>query len=936
MKKSLLFIAIILFIINGLVAQVDLTKPIPIDPAVKIGKLDNGMVYYIRKNTMPPNRMELRLVVNAGSILEDEDQQGLAHFVEHMAFNGTRNFSKSALVNFLERVGVRFGPDLNAYTSFDETVYMLQLPTDRTGLVDSAFMVLEDWAHQLSLEGEEIDKERGVIREEWRLGLGADDRMRKKYFPVIFKDSRYADRLPIGKIGVIDTASYETLRSFYHEWYRPDLQAIVVVGDIDPAVAEQKIISHFGSIRNPENVRERITYGVPENQKPLVAITTDKEATNTSVMLFYKHEKKPNVTLEDYKRDLMQGIYSGMIINRLNEINLKPESPFIYAYTYYGGFMGRAMDAYTSYAMVKENQIENAISTLVKENERVRQHGFTLTEFERQKKQIITQLEKKVKEKDKTNSANFVREYTSHFLSDEPIPGVENELELTLNILPLISLEAINEQASKWITDKNMVAVVTVPEREGIAVPDEEILLNTITQAKIAEVEPYEDSFSDDPLLDTDLVGSKLTETKKMDELGVTEYVLDNGIKVVLKPTTFKNDEILLTAFGPGGSSVFEDDLAFAAANVSRAISVSGIGKFSSVDLGKKLTGQNVIVQPFIEDVRQGFKGSASPKDFETMLQLTYLYFNGARRDIEAFDAFKSQLVNQFKFMKSNPQMVFADTLGKLSTSQSKRSVIIPSEENLSSLKPELIYDMFDQLFASAKGYTFIFTGNIDPETTLPLLGKYLGSLPVNKDALKWIDRDIKFPEGLTDAKVYAGSEYKSLVAIMMRNDFDWDTRSSLELNLLMKAFNIKLRETMREDLGGVYGVGARQSTRQFPIPEVKLTINWGTNPEMVDTLSKVVFNEMNVLIESGPTDDDLAKVKETSIRERESNDKQNNFWNSYLDFSYFNQNEMQTYEAFRDAVNAVTVDDLRMQAKKYFTLEKYLRLVLYPEELNE
>ncbi|MBK9290092.1 MAG: insulinase family protein [Bacteroidetes bacterium] len=376
MKKILLSLFSLLLIATA-VSQPLLQKPVQLDPNVKTGQLKNGLTYYIQRNTTPPGRVELRLAVNAGSILEDDDQQGLAHFVEHMAFNGTRRFSKNALVNFLERSGVRFGPDLNAYTSFDETVYMLQMPTDRPGLVDSAFMVLEEWAAWVAMEGEEIDKERGVIREEWRLGLGAEDRMREKYFPVIFNGSRYADRLPIGTLGVIDTASHETLRRFYRDWYRPNLQAVVVVGDIDPAYAEAKIKKHFGHLKNPKRQRERTVFGVPDNIEPLVAMATDPEATSSVFRLMYKHPRKTVHTWADYREVLMQRLYSSMMAARFAELNQKPESPFITASSFYGGFMGRAINALTSFAAIKENRIEDAITRLVMENERVRRHGFT-------------------------------------------------------------------------------------------------------------------------------------------------------------------------------------------------------------------------------------------------------------------------------------------------------------------------------------------------------------------------------------------------------------------------------------------------------------------------------------------------------------------------------------------------------------------------------
>jgi len=933
-KHLCFFVALFGLLSNILIAQQsDLYKPLPVDPAVKIGTLENGLTYYVQYNKMPEKRVEMRLVVNAGSILEDDDQQGLAHFVEHMCFNGTQRFSKSALVDFLEKSGVRFGADLNAYTSFDETVYMLQLPTDRQGLIDSAFMVLEEWAHAVSHEDEEIDKERGVIREEWRLGLGADDRMRKKYFPIIFKDSRYAERLPIGQIGVIDTASYETLRRYYRDWYRPNLQAIIVVGDLDTEMAEKKIIEHFSHIQNPENAPERLKFTIPGNKQPLVAIATDKEATSNTLMILYKHDKKTTENIGDYKESLKRSLYNSMLNARLSEYNQQPNSPFIFASTYYGGFMGRSMDAYISNARVKENRIEDAIETLVKENEKVIRYGFNASELERQKTQILTRLEKQEKEKDKTNSANYVRSYTSHFLDNQPIPGIENELSLARQLLPTISLEDVNTLASKWITDENLVVVVTAPDKQDVNVPDEETILKTIASARLAQVDPYIDQVSSEKLVSKKLKGSKIISEKKIEKLGVTEITLENGVTIVLKPTDYKNDEILLTAFGSGGSSMFSDEDAYAASVVSRAVSVSGLGKFSSIELGKYLTGKVVSVQPFVEEVRQGFRGNTSPKDLETMLQMIYTYFEGARRDNEAFEAMKSQMLNQFRFMKSNPQTVFVEKLRQLATQNSPRSIVIPTEEQINSLHAESVYGMYDKLFETAKGFTFTLVGNFDPETIKPLLITYLGSLPAEKPALQWRNVSPAFPVGITDENIKKGTEYKSMVAIMMENGFDWNQRNRTELALLMRAFSIKLRESMREEIGGVYGVGAYQNNQQYPEAKYNIVINWGTNPDLVDTLSKIVFHEIVKLMDNGPTAEDMVKIRETSIRERETNDKQNNFWSSSLDFAWYNTQDMLTFNEYRDLINSISPEDLKQAANVYFTPDHYLRLVLLPEE---
>jgi len=939
MKKiiNLVLTAVIFLSLGSLCAQqFDQSAPIPVDPTVKIGTLDNGLRYYIRQNNMPENRVEMRLVTNAGSILEDDDQQGLAHFVEHMCFNGTKNFSKSALVDFLEQSGVRFGADLNAYTSFDETVYMLQLPTDRQGLIDSAFMVLEDWAHQVSFEPEEIDKERGVIREEWRLGLGADDRMRKEYFPVIFKDSRYAERLPIGKIEVIDNAPYERLTTFYNDWYRTNLQAVIVVGDIDIQLAEEKIISHFAHIKNPENPKERRTFNVPGNKEPLVAIATDPEATRNMVQMFYKHPKKETTTIGDYREDFIQSLYSGMIINRLQELSQKPESPFVFAYTYYGGFMGRAMDAYASFAIAKENQIEETIETLVSENERVRQFGFTPTELERQKKELFNDLEKQLKEKDKTSSSSFVGAYTRHFLENSPIPGVENQWLIAQELLPKISLSEINSKAAQWITDENLVVVVTAPEKDEVQVPDKKSILETIDAAKASELKAWVDAFKDEPLIDKLPVKGAVVNTEKNQQLDITTFELSNGVKVIVKPTDFKNDEILLTAYANGGTSLFEDEKAFAANSIARIVSASGLGNFSKADLDKKLTGVNASLRLSVDEISQGFSGSSSPKDFETLLQLIQLHFKPAREDAEAFSAYVSQQENQFKFMRSNPQMVFYDTLYKLATSNSPRFTMIPTETQLKSLDASEIYSMYNKLFETAKGFTFVFVGNLSPDTIKPYLEQYIASLPAEKPAHEWKDRSPEFPDGITDVDVFAGAEHKSMVAIMIKSPFEWSAENRLHLAMMMKVLNIKLRENLREDQGGVYGVGARQSNSQFPNPEYTITINWGTNPEMVDTLSSAVFYEMNKLIADGPTPEDLIKVKETTIRERETNEKQNRFWLNSISFADQNNLPVLSKDQFTEKIHALTAEDIQMAADNFLKTDHYLRLVLKPEAMKE
>jgi len=564
MKKKLICLITIAFswlITSGLFAQgnINLSKSLSIDPDVVMGKLDNGLTYYIRKNVKPEHRVEMRLAVNTGSLYEDETQQGLAHFTEHMCFNGTRNFPKNELVSYLQSLGIKFGPNLNAYTSFGETVYQLQVPSDKEDLVEKGYQVLEDWAHNLTLDNKEIDKERGIITEEWRLGLGADDRMMKRYIPIILKNSRYAERLPIGKPEIIKNFKYQTLKDFYYDWYRPDLMAVVIVGDVDVKQAENQIKTHFSQLTNPSNEKKRTEYGIPDNKEPLIAIETDKEATNNMVSVFYKHQRQPVNTVGDFRYVVMQDLYNGMLNNRLNEIMQKPDAPFVYAYTGYGDFIARTQDAYMSVALVKENQIEKGLETLLAENERVKRFGFTTTELERQKEELLSQYEQAAKESDKTESAEYVSDYLNNYLDAKPIPGPKNELEMVKSLLPDIQLTDINVLSKQWISDDNIALLITAPQKEGIQMPSKEKVLEILKNSTTQELTAYVDKFSEAPLFSQPLAGSKVSKRLENKEYGFTEITLANGIRVVMKPTTFKNDEILFSAVSPGGNSLYPD-----------------------------------------------------------------------------------------------------------------------------------------------------------------------------------------------------------------------------------------------------------------------------------------------------------------------------------------------------------------------------------------
>ena len=929
-KKIYSFAGIIVLLISSALAQ-DLNSPLTLDPKVKYGKLDNGFTYYIRQNSEPANRMEMRLVINAGSVLENDSQQGIAHLIEHMCFNGTEHFEKSAIIDFIESTGVKFGQHLNAYTSFDETVYMLQMPTDRAGLIDSAFLIMEDWAHNVSLEEEEIDKERGVVIEEWRLGLGADERMRQQYFPVLLNGSKYADRLPIGIKEIIENCPYDTIRKFYHDWYRPDLMAMVVVGDINPDDMEAKIIEHFSKIANPEKERKRVNFEIPDNKEPLIGIATDEEATYSLTGIFYKHDKDIKTSVGDYRDYLKERLYNGMVNARLAEIMQKPTAPFMYGYSGYGGFFGRTKDAYNSFAMAKPTMIKEAIDVMAQENERVERFGFTATEFERQKQELLRSYEQQYNERDKMKSRGLAMEYVYNFLEKEPVPGIEAEYEMANAMVPGITLEEMNSLAEKWITEDNIAVLITAPKNEDVIVPTQEEVFTTIKAAQSKTLEPYEDKVSDEPLISHEIKAGNVVD--KVIEPEYEKWELSNGAEVYLKSTDFKNDEILFWAYGTGGSSLLPDDEVVITQVFSEVIEQSGAGNFSGVDLDKKLAGKIISLRPFVNDLKQGYRGSTSPKDLESFMQLVYLYLTQPRKDQDVFDKSIDNLLNQVKFQLENPRAAFYDSLYKVATSNSPRTIVIPTEAQVKSIRQDKIYSFYDETFGNISGFKFFFIGNVDKENLKPLVEKYIAGIPARKETITWKNVEPEFPAGITNVTVHKGKEPQSQVMIMMNGDYDYNFENNLNTKFMVKVLNIRLREKIREDESGTYGIGVSPSLQKYPDQEYTLRISFGCNPDRVDELVEVVLKELTDLQENGPTEQDMAKARETFLRERETDVKENRFWLTSLEKLSFEGSELMSDEEYNAAVKAVTAKEVQESAQKYLTLEHYVYGVLRPAE---
>lgn len=915
-------------------ADIDLTAALPLDPTVRMGVLDNGLTYYIKANKKPENRAELRLAVNAGSILEDEDQQGLAHFAEHMLFNGTKNFEKNELVDFFELTGQKFGAHVNAYTSFDETVYMLKPRTDSQEIFDMGFQVLEDWAHQALFEGEEIDKERGVVIEEWRLRLGPENRMMTEYLPVLFNNSRYADRLPIGKVDVLQEFEHETIRRFYKDWYRPDLMAVVAVGDFDIDAVEQKIKDHFSGITNPDNAPERTIYDMPDHEETLVKMVVDPEAAFTNISVYTKHDKKVMKTVGDYRNYMMNRLISTMLSQRYAELMQQENPPFVNANSYYGG-MSRTKDAYTSYAMANEGEVLRGLEATLIENRRMLQHGFTAGELKRAKESLLSDMENRYNERDKIESRSHARELISNFLENEPVPGLDFEYEMAQQLVPDITLEEVNAKPANWMSDNNTVIIVTGPEKEGLEMPSEAEILATYKAVQEKETEPYVDNFEEQELLVNKPTAGDLVEEKTTEEIGVTELTFDNGAKVVLKPTDFKNDEILISSYSFGGTSLYNDEDFYSANVVSQVVMESGVGNFSQTDLTKALSGKNVQIYPIVESITEGFQGNTTPEDLETYLQLQYLYFTSPRKDPTSFASFKQQQKMIYKNLDANPQFYFMKRFMQTLYDNHPRAKM-PEAEDFDKIDLDRLFEIYEERFSNAGDFTFFVVGSFDVATIKPLIATYIGGLPGEDSRETFEDVGIRYPASAKNEIIRKGTEPKSMVTMSYTGDFDWNYRNRFNLYALADVLRIKLRESMREDKGGVYGVGVNAQPGHYPIEDYLFSIQWGCSPENVEDLIATAKQEMQTLMASGATEKDLKKVKETMLRSRETDLKENKFWSRVLQ-QYYKHGEdpalLLEYETF---VNGLSSDDIKAAANQYFKDDRLIQFVMYPEDKEE
>lgn len=937
MKKLNLLVCWLFFTALACQVSAQQMQPLPVDPKVKYGKLDNGLTYYIRHNDQPKDRADFYIAQRVGSMQEEDSQAGLAHFLEHMAFNGTKNFPDKNLINYLETIGVRFGENLNAYTGFDETVYNISnVPTTRPGIVDSCLLILHDWSNAISLEGEEIDKERGVIHEEWRTRGNAQMRMLEQQLPAMMPGSKYAERLPIGKMEVVDNFKHDELRNYYKKWYRPDLQALIIVGDIDPDHVEAQLKKIFTDVPAPVNPAKREMYPVPDNDKPLVSIATDKEASNTILYIFYKHNVMPQeayATPMGLVRDYMRQVASEMVNSRFNEIVQKANPPFIYAMGTDGEFLvAKTKDAWMMAALAKEGQIDEALKALVQETERIKQYGFTASEYDRARINVLKRYESLYKDRDKQKNGTYVSEYVRHFNDGGYIPGIETEYTLINQIAPALPVEEVNKFVQSLIGDNNVVINLTGPEKEGVTYPTPDQLLAAYYAAQKEKVEPYKETVSNEPLVTNLPAPGKIVSEKQNPALGTTEIVLSNGIKVNLKKTDFKEDEILVTASSPGGTSLYGTADIPNVKVFNSVIDLGGLGNFSAVDLGKRLAGKKVYASTSLSSQEEKVSGSVSPKDLETLFQLIYLSFTAPRQDQEAYESFVSRMKDQLKSAELNPMVSFSDTLSATLYDSNPRAARLKASD-FDRVSYDRIMEMYKERFGDASDFVFTFVGNINTDSIKPYLEQYLATLPGNGRVEKANEQTVPAFHKGKEAKHFrrAMETPKASVVNVYSGNMDYTLENQIAATILKQIMDIVYVEKVREDEGGTYGVSVSANVSSFPAGRTVLQTYFDTDPARQDKMNAIVHAELKRIAEEGPRQADFNKTKENMVKKHAEQLQENGYWLGVLD-SYY-ANGFDTITRYDELLEGMTPAKIQTFARKLIDQGNVVEVVMMPEE---
>ena len=911
--------------------SIPLDQPVPVDQRITIGYLSNGLRYYIRTNERPAQRAELRLVVKVGSVVEDEDQRGLAHVLEHMAFNGSKNFAKQDLISFMESIGMRLGPGVNANTSFDETVYVLHVPTDNRDAMNKAFLFFADVAHNLSLDPDAIEKERGVVFEEWRQGRGAEARMQDEQFPVLLKGSRYAERLPIGTRESLRTFKPEALKRFYTDWYRPDLMAVIAVGDFDKGAVEGLIKQHFAPIPGAVGARQRPSYEVPDHPETRFAIATDPEATMTSVGVYNMLPLRDQTTVGAYRQQQVERLYTNLLNSRLSELTLRANPPFLRAATSRGIFV-RSKEAATLLALVPEDGIERGLEALVTESARAARFGFTPGELDRDRRNVLRNYEAAFAERYKEESADLADEYIRNFVQKEPIPGITYEYGLVQRFLPEITVEEVNKVAKEWAGGSRVV-LVNAPQKTGLTVPDSTRLAAVIKRAAEGEVKPYVDVAGGQSLLERPPVAGSIVRTTTRGGYGITELELSNGVKVVLKPTQFRQDEVVFRASSPGGTSLVSDKDFVPAMTAAQVIGASGLGKFDAIQLRNVLSGKAASVMAFIDETSEGLAGGASPKDMETLFQLIYLTVTQPRADETVFGILQSQMRAMLANQQASPEWAFRQTL---------RTTLAQDHPRARPMTPERVAEMdlaksfafYKDRFADASDFTFVFTGSFEVQSIKPLVEQYIAALPSIRRNETWKDVGVTPPKGVVSKTVRKGIEPKSQASVVFTGPIVFEPAERVALDALGVILDNRLRQTLREALRGTYGVQVEAGASQVPVPRYSVAIEFGCDPERAEELVKTVLREVEALKANGPGEREVADAREALLRGHESDLAQNANLAGQLADRYETGRDVAEFFGLPMEYRKLSPAGVQEAARRFLDTGNYVQVILYPEKM--
>ena len=938
--KKLLLLLVAAFAMSSATAQMQ--TPLPVDSAVRTGKLENGMTYYIRHNEKPKGQADFYIWHDVGAIQEEDNQQGLAHFLEHMAFNGTKNLPGKKLTEYLETVGVKFGYNLNAYTTWDQTCYNISdVPTSRQGIIDTALLILHDWSHFIALEPKEIDSERGVIMEELRTRENANSRATIKMIQAIGKDTPYEHRNLIGYLDDLKTFQHDALEGFYQKWYRPDYQAVVIVGDVDVDAVEKQLIDLMKDIPAPgADAAKKAVIVVPDNKEPIVSIYTDPEMQNTQASLYIKREALPRELNNTVYAQVVDKIHSylGLMANaRLQELSLKPDAPFLQAGMGSGSIgIIPTLNATIFTVIAKEGKLNEGFKAVYTEMERMRRHGFTYGEYERAQNDLYRWAEESYANRNDRTNASYVQDYLASYQKNTAIPSAEQQWQIDSALIKQLDLNTINSYLKESITDDNQVFVINAPEKEGLETPNEETLMAIRKEVMASEIEAYVDTVVKEPLIseDTKLEGSPVQTTTEDQLMGSTEWILKNGAKIILKQTNFKADELRMEAYAEGGLSLLSNEEYHTGELMSFVNSMSGVGKFSATDLKKQLSGISADMLPVSEEYYSGMRGSCSPKDVESMMQLLYLYFTQPRFNENDFNTMKTLLNQQLANVKTNPDYQMQEMITKVLYNNSPRREELTTEI-LDKVQFEQLAPVFKKLFPGVNGFTFVFVGNIDAETLRPLVEKYIGSLPSMEEEMNWVDDGVRQVEGVVKKEFRVPMQQPKVTVYY---DFSGNVKYTLKekaaLSFLTQALNARYLVSIREEKGGTYGVGVGATTDLLPVKSYSMVIKFDTNEEMADELMEIIMEEIKTIAKNGPLSEDIEKHREFMLKNWQNSLEQNGSWMNFLVAK--GKNGLNYLAEYEQTLRQLTCKDVQNMAKKILKDNNMVHIVMRPAPAQE